>query len=483
MVIYGLKDKKTKIVATLGPSSRDKEIIRKMIRSGLNVARINFSHGDHATHGNAIDLVREVATEEGTVVGILVDIQGPKIRLGKLLQPIPIRVGDRFTLTLDEDANGTDGRIRLPHPEFIQDIQPGIRLLYGDGELQFNVVERHGTDLVCESLIDGLIEERKGIMAPTAKLTLSAITEKDRGDIAFALTKEPDFMAMSFVRSPEDIRQMRWLIQHLDYTKPISIIAKIEKHEALDCIEAITDVADGIMVARGDLGLEIPAENVPFQQKRIIRISNERGKPVITATQMLNSMTKSPRPTRAEASDVYNAIVDGTDAVMLSNETASGDYPIEAVQTMANIAVQAEGRSWPIRPEINRISSDKDAIADAISASAYQLSQALHPVAIVTSTITGYTARKVASERPSNPILCVTPNESTYRSMTLVWGVTPMMIPEFSTFDEMVKLIIRTSKEQNFLQDGDRIIIIAGMPFRLGGQTNLIKVHVVSAED
>ena len=483
MTVYGLRDKKTKIVATLGPSSRDKETIRKMIRGGLNVARINFSHGDHATHGNAIDLVREVAAEEKTVVGILVDIQGPKIRLGKLAQPVPIQAGDRFTLTLDRQADGTNGRIQLPHPEFIQDIQPGTRLLYGDGELQFTVVERVGTDLICESLIDGLIEERKGIMAPNAKLTLSAITEKDSADIAFALTKEPDFMAMSFVRSAEDILQMRWLIQHLNYTKPISIIAKIEKHEALECIEAITDVADGIMVARGDLGLEIPPENVPFQQKRIIRISNERGKPVITATQMLNSMTKSPSPTRAEASDVYNAIVDGTDAVMLSNETASGDYPVQAVQMMTKIAVQSEARSWPIRPEINRLSSEKDAIADAISASAYQLSQALHPVAIVTSTITGYTARKVASERPSTPILCVTPNESTYRSMTLVWGVTPMMIPEFGTFDKMVQLIIQTSKGQGYLQDGDRIIIIAGMPFRLGGQTNLIKVHVVSSED
>ena len=327
--------------------------------------------------------------------------------------------------------------------------------------------------------MDGLIESRKGIMAPTAKLKLSAITEKDRRDIEFVLKKQPDYLALSFVRSAEDIRQLRWLINYLGNEQRVGIIAKIEKHEALDAIVDIINICDGIMVARGDLGLEIPPQNVPMEQKRIIRLCNERSKPVITATQMLSSMVDTPRPTRAEASDVYNAIVDGSDAVMLSNETATGDYPVKAVQIMADIAMIAEERRAPIRTGFDRISSDKDAISDAISQAAYEMSNTLQPRAIVTSTLSGYTARKVAAERPQVPIICVTPNETTYRLMALVWGVTPVMIPEFSTIDEMISLVEKRTKELGYVQVNDNLIIIAGMPFGVGGQTNFLKVHNV----
>ncbi len=475
---YGLDDKKTKIVATLGPASWEKETIRRMVRAGLNVARINFSHGDHERHGQTIDIVREVAEEEGTVVSILADIQGPKIRLGKVKDPIPVQVGDKLEFTLD-DADGGNGKVQLPHPEFMTDIQAGMPLLYGDGELQFDVVEKRARSLLVEATVDGLVESRKGIMAPTARLTLAAITEKDKEDIAYVLKKKPDYLALSFVRSPEDIRQLRWLLNFLGGDQRTGIIAKIEKHEALETIESIIDVCDGIMVARGDLGLEIPPQHVPREQKRIIRLCNERSKPVITATQMLSSMVSSPRPTRAEASDVYNAIVDGTDAVMLSNETATGDYPVEAVQIMADIALTAEARTWPLRPEISRVSSVQDAISDAISSAAYEISNALRPRAIVTATLSGYTARKVASERPQVPILCVTPNHTTYRLMTLVWGVTPLMIPEFSTIDEMIELIQQVTYEKGYVKRDDLLIVIAGTPFGVGGQTNFMKVHNV----
>ncbi|MEO0564439.1 MAG: pyruvate kinase, partial [Chloroflexota bacterium] len=317
----------------------------------------------------------------------------------------------------------------------------------------------------------------------TARLTLSAITEKDRADIQFAITKDPDYIAMSFVRSPEDIRQLRWLIGYLGGARRAGIIAKIEKHEALECIEEIIDVCDGIMVARGDLGLEIPPQNVPREQKRIIRLCNERSKPVITATQMLSSMVASPRPTRAEASDVYNAIVDGTDAVMLSNETAMGDYPIESVQIMADISLTAEMRRGGLRRQLPKdLIPATEAVSDAISSAAYEISTALNTRAIVTSTMSGYTARKVASERPQSPILCVTPNEITYRRMALVWGVMPMLIPDFSTIDEMIEIIEKSAKEENYVRGGDTLIIIAGTPFGVGGQTNFLKVHTVERD-
>lgn len=477
---YGIGGKKTKIVATIGPASSDKETLRKMVRAGLNVARINFSHGEHDGHSKVIDTVREVAEEEGTVVAILADMQGPKIRLGKVEKPITVKAGDRLEFTLD-DVDGSNNRVTLPHPDFMKDIHGGMPLLYGDGELQFEVIEKRVRSLIVEARMDGTVESRKGIMAPTARLTLSAITDKDKRDIEFVLKKEPDYIALSFVRNPEDIRQLRWLINYLGGEQRAGIIAKIEKHEALEEIESIINVCDGIMVARGDLGLEIPPQNVPQQQKRIIRLCNERSKPVITATQMLSSMVNAPVPTRAEASDVYNAIVDGTDAVMLSNETAVGSYPVESVQTMTDIALTAEARSWPLRPEIEKIHNDTEVISDAISSAAYEISTALEPRAIVTSTLSGYTARKVASERPHVPILCVTPNAITYRRMALVWGVTPLMIPEFSTIDEMIDLIVKASKEHRFVTDGDKLVIIAGTPFGIGGQTNFLKVHTVES--
>lgn len=481
MVKNGINGKRTKIVATIGPASQNEETIREMIRSGMNVARINFSHGDHATHGENIDRVRRVAEQEGAVVAILCDIQGPKIRIGKVAnEPLTLKQGDKVTFTLDS-VPGEDGLISLPHPEFVRDLKVGTQLLLDDGNLEMVVVQTLPRGVVCEAVVGGLLSSRKGVSAPKAKLSLSAITEKDRDDIEFALKRQTDYLAMSFVRSQEDIRELRWLMRHLG--GDVAVIAKIEKHEALENIESIIEISDGIMVARGDLGVETPAEEVPFHQKRIIKLCNDAGKPVITATQMLNSMVDNPRPTRAEASDVYNAILDGTDAVMLSNETAAGNYPINAVETMARIAIIAEQSIWNRRKDIRQIytpnAEGREAISDAISQSTCQVAEALNSKAIVTSTLTGYTTRRVAKERPRTPILCVTPNEVTFRRMALVWGVIPLLIPMFKTIDEMIETVVKAAEDANLVERGDSLVLIAGVPFGIGGQTNFLKIHTV----
>jgi pyruvate kinase len=479
MIPNRFNGKRTKIVATIGPTSRDESTLRQIIRAGLDVARINFSHGDHETHGKAIDDVRRIAQEEGAVVAIMCDIQGPKIRIGKIAhEPITLEIGDKITLTLD-DADGSSNIVTLPHPEFVRDIKAGMPLLVDDGKIEFVVRSTTGRSLICEVVVPGALTSRKGVTATTAKLTLSAITEKDRADIEFAVSKNTEYIAMSFVRSEDDIREMRWLIRHLGGNA--AIIAKIEKHEALENIESIIAATDGIMVARGDLGVEIPAEQVPFHQKRIIRLCNEASKPVITATQMLNSMVENPRPTRAEASDVYNAILDGTDAIMLSNETASGAYPVRAVETMVNIAAIAERNILQPSGKAERTITleGREAVSDAVSHATSAIAESLNAKAIVTATLTGYTARRVAREKPHTPILCVTPNELTYRRMALIWGVFPLMVPEFNTIDEMIRVIVRTAHNQRLVESGDQLVIIAGVPFGVGGQTNFLKVHTV----
>lgn len=480
---HRLDSKHTKIVATIGPASRDPEILRAMIRAGMNVARINFSHGDHQTHGETIDDIRRLAAEEDTVVAVLCDIQGPKIRIGELRQePMMLEIGDRITLTLEQIVGG-NGIVSLPHPEFLRDIEAGATLLLDDGNLQFSVHETDGSNLVCDVVVGGPLKSRKGVSAPNARLTLSAITDKDREDIQFALAKDCDYMAMSFVRSAADIRELQSLMRQ--FGRRAAVIAKIEMGEALENIEEIISVCDGIMVARGDLGIETPAEEVPFHQKRIIKLCNVAAKPVITATQMLESMTENPRPTRAEASDVYNAILDGTDAIMLSAESASGAYPVRAVEVMSEIATIAEQNIayQSAAPADNADSGVIRAdISDAISKATTAISQALSPTAIVTTTMSGNTTRRVAKERPGTPILCMTPSTTTQRRMALVWGVTSLQVQEFTTIDEMISIIVRTAHEKRLVERGDRLVIIAGVPFGIDAQTNLVKIHTVGEE-
>ncbi|MFP4321895.1 MAG: pyruvate kinase [Anaerolineales bacterium] len=486
--------KRTKIVATIGPASYDENIMRAIIRAGVNVARINFSHGDHETHAQAIANVRRIAEEEGVVIAVLGDLQGPKIRLGRF-DPIQIAPGDVITITLREDFDPAKNEVPIPHPEFVKDVGPGQRLLLDDGDLGLRVTDKiGGTDLVCEVLNAGELKERKGISAPDSRLTLPAITPKDRDDLKFALEQDIDWLAMSFVRSQEDIRHLRWLIHEYDPENDTPIIAKIEKFEALENIEDILQICDGIMVARGDLGVETPAAAVPIHQKRIIKLCNQVGKPVITATQMLNSMITAPRPTRAEASDVANAIFDGTDAVMLSGESASGKYPVEAVEMMATIAAIAEEQLLEHGKEHlrnalmsfvqeNDAAAGKDHItADAVSHATIVLAEMTGARMIVCSTWTGYTARRVARERPLIPIIVVTPNPKTRRRLALVWGVQTFIVEQYKHIDEMFDITERTLLDAGIARNGDRYVIIAGVPFGAAGSTNFVKVHEVAGQ-
>lgn len=482
--------KRTKIVCTIGPTSSDEGTLREMILAGMDVARINFSHGSHEAHARNIELIRHLAHEEHATVAIMADLQGPKIRLGKLAQePVMLKAGDRLTLTAGS-ADGSNMVFPLPHPEFLRDVRSGHRLLVDDGQLEFKVVSRQHDDLICEVIVDGPLHSRKGVSAPESRLTLSALTEKDRADVKFALEMEVDYIAMSFVRTANDIRELRWLCRFLG-TDDVAVIAKIEKREALQNFEEILEASDGVMVARGDLGVETPAEAVPIHQKEIIRRCNEAGKPVITATQMLQSMISNPRPTRAEASDVANAIFDGTDAVMLSGETAAGQYPVIAVKTMATIATITEenyekaarmdtaqrlmlGFNGDLKDLLSR-----EGFSLAVSRAASQIADTLGARWITTTTFTGSTARLIARTRPHTPILCVTPNPRTLRRMALVWGVHSLMVPEFTTIDDMINKIVTTAYKEELLAYGDALVMIAGVPFGAGGHANFLKIHRV----
>jgi pyruvate kinase len=480
--------KRTKIVATIGPASDNETTLRAMIRAGMNVARINFSHGSHAEHARRIALIRRIAKEEQEVIAILGDLQGPKIRLGDF-HTIQIVPGDRLTLTLREDFDLSQYELPLPHPEFVKDIKAGQRLLIDDGERELMVLETNGEDLLCETLLGGELKQRKGVSAPDSRLTLPAITDKDRADIRFAIEQEVDWLAMSFVRQAADLVKLREHIEELGNPE-IGVIAKIEKFEALENLHEIISEADGIMVARGDLGVETPAAAVPIHQKRIIRLCNQVGKPVITATQMLNSMIESPRPTRAEASDVANAIFDGTDAVMLSAESASGHYPVESVEMMTTIAgfaeeqLRAHGREHlrHLEPSIvQRSDGNKDNItADAVSHAAIQMAEIVSAKLIACSTWTGYTVRRVARERPQQPIVCVTPNPRTYYRMALVWGVYPVLVDQYHTIDEMFRVVENALTSHELATRNNKVVIIAGVPFGAAGGTNFVKVHTVT---
>lgn len=475
--------KRTKVVCTIGPASSNEETLRAMIRAGMDVARINFSHGAHEDHGKNIALIRRLAKEEDAVVAILGDLQGPKIRIGKVSkEPVTLKSGDKLTLTTG-NADGANMLFPLPHPEFVRDVKVSDRLLLDDGNLEFKVTGKQGGDLACEVIIGGPLSSNKGISAPGSKLTLSAITDKDREDVKFALEQQVDYLAMSFVRREEDINQLRWLCDFLG-NKDVAIIAKIEMQEALANIDQVIEAADGIMVARGDLGVETPAEAVPIHQKDIIRRCNLVGKPVITATQMLESMIRNPRPTRAEASDVANAIFDGSDAIMLSGETAAGKFPIHAVEFMARCARNAEQH---FRDDSRqnfghlplRYGKSYELVSDAISRAASEIAVEVNAKMIVAATWTGYTARQVARDRPLTPILCVTPNEVTARRMALVWDVYPMVVPEFKNINEMLEKLVSAAYDAGLVERDDMLVIIGGVPFGVGGFSNFLKVHKV----
>jgi pyruvate kinase len=471
---------RTKIVCTLGPASDDEATIRAFVEAGMAVARINFSHGDHEDHARRIALVRRLADEMDRAVAIMADLQGPKLRVGLLpAEGVDLVEGERVVLTDQSSLNGP-ATIPLPHPEVIRDVHPGARILLDDGLLELKVLETDGQQVSARVVTGGVLSSRKGLSLPHTSLQMPSVTEKDREDAAFAVQQQVDYFALSFVRCAEDVEHLRAFLGELGAETPI--IAKIEKPEALDCVDEILAVSDGLMVARGDLGVEAPAEEVPIAQKRIIRACNERSRPVITATQMLDSMMRNPRPTRAEASDVANAILDGSDAIMLSGETAVGRYAVAAVKTMARIAEVTE-RSIPYADWLQRVGrSDSTSVVDAIGQVACEIATDLEAKAIITSTVSGSTARRVASHRPATAIIAPTPSPATYRQLALVWGVQPLLVDEFTDTDAMIVTVMGATRARGVVQEGDLVIITAGVPLGGSGLTNLLKVHRVGEE-
>jgi pyruvate kinase len=470
---------RTKIVCTLGPASDDEATIRAFFDAGMAVARVNFSHGDDEEHARRIEMVRRVAAELGRAVAILADLQGPKLRVGVLpAEGLSLVEGEIVTL-VDLPSSTQPGTLPVPHPEVIRDVRAGDHILLDDGLLELLVLDR-APQVRARVVVGGVLLSRKGLNLPHTNLQLQSITEKDKTDAAFALGQQVDYLGLSFVRCADDVQRLRSWLEGLGAEVPI--IAKIEKPEALDCIGEILEVSDGLMVARGDLGIEAPAELVPMAQKRIIRACNHAGKPVITATQMLDSMIRNPRPTRAEASDVANAILDGSDAIMLSGETAMGHYPVESVRTMARIA-EATEPSLPYRDWLQRafLKGSRN-VTDAISQVACELAAELRAKAIITSTVSGITAQQVASHRPSTPILAPTPRLTTYRRLSLVWGVQPLQVDQFSDTDAMISTAVEAARAHGDVQDGDLVVITAGVPLGGVGLTNLLKVHRIGEE-
>jgi pyruvate kinase len=455
-------------------------MLRRMILAGMNVARINFSHGNHEAHTEVFHRIRRIAKELDATVAILADLQGPKLRLGKVPNDnIDLQVGQMLVLSYTPDRADT---IPFPHPELWDVIQPGSRLVVGDGEMELRVMDKEDDTIVVSAVLSGPLGSRKGLNLPGTNLPIPSITDKDKYDLKLVCELDFDYVAMSFVRSAQDILDLRALME--EYGRVMPIIAKIEKSEAVQHLIEIREVADGMMVARGDLGIDLPAQEVPFLQKTIIEACNEVGKPVITATQMLQSMVDNPRPTRAEASDVANAILDGSDAIMLSGETATGKYPVEAIMTMRSIAkVTRQHFPWEQWVESRRERVKRmPGITNAISASTCAIAARIEARAIVTTTMSGRTARFISRNRPITPIIVVTPVESTARRMALVWGVESMVVPNFYSTDDMIDGTVAAVAKRD-MQVGDKIVITGGVPFNVTGLTNFAKVAVITEEN
>ncbi|MEW6259700.1 MAG: pyruvate kinase [Thermodesulfobacteriota bacterium] len=463
---------KTKIVCTIGPASRDPHIIENLIREGMQVARLNFSHGTHAEHLETLQQIRAVSDRLHRPVAVLQDLCGPKIRVGVLPESgILLAPGQTIVLTSEAELNGMDTRISVSYPSLADDVKPMDRILLSDGTMEIQVERIEGRDVFCKVVTGGRLTSHKGINLVTGTLNAPSLTEKDRKDLAFGLTHGVDFVALSFVRSPKDILDAKEAIRQTGKSTPV--IAKIEKHEALSVIDSIIEVSDGIMVARGDLGVEIPLESVPHIQKKLVKKARSAGKPVIIATQMLRSMVDSPRPTRAEASDVANAVLDGTDAVMLSEETASGNYPVEAVRYMAKIVSNAE-MHYLYHGVLD--SEPEQEISESVAHASCSIAAHLGAVAIVTPTRSGLTAMQVARYRPKQPILALSPVLENVRKLCLVWGCMPVWVPDATAEDEPVQKASRVILDAGLGKPGDLMVFTAGYPVWVSGLTNMLHV-------
>ncbi|WP_093073562.1 pyruvate kinase [Salisediminibacterium halotolerans] len=470
--------RKTKIVSTIGPASESPEILTQLIESGMNVARLNFSHGDYDEHKARIDGIREAAAKAGKTVALLLDTKGPEIRTQTLeAGAVDLEMGKTVRVSMEEVV-GNEDKISVTYPGLINDVHVGSKLLLDDGLIELEVTAIEENELVTEVVNSGTLKNKKGVNVPNVSVNLPGITDKDANDIVFGIEQGVDFIAASFVRRASDVLEIRELLEKHN-AEHIQIIPKIENQEGVDNIVEILEVSDGLMVARGDLGVEIPAEDVPLVQKDLIKQCNKLGKPVITATQMLDSMQWNPRPTRAEASDVANAIFDGTDAIMLSGETAAGEYPLASVQTMAGIALKTE-TALKYRDILRKRSKEiETTVTDAISQSVSHTALNLKASAIVTATQSGHTARMISKYRPESPIVAITTDEHVNRTLSLVWGVYPQIGSAVESTDEMLRISVDEAKKSGLVSNGDLVVITAGVPIGESGTTNLMKVQIV----
>lgn len=472
--------RRTKIVCTIGPASESEETLRRLIEAGMDVARLNLSHGDQAWHSAAVRRIRALSAAMDRPIGILWDLSGPKLRVGKMQEGgVELVPGQEIALTT-RPILGRPGEVPVQYAHLPEHVRPGERILMDDGLLEVQVLETAGTEVRARVITGGILRSNKGLNLPNASLAIPAITPKDRDDLRLGLSLGVDWVAISFVRTAAEVRELKALIRGYAPNAPQTpVISKIEKPEAIQNIDSLVEESDGIMVARGDLGIETSPEEVPIMQKRIIYKCNLAGKPVITATQMLESMIHSPRPTRAEASDVANAILDGTDAVMLSGETAAGEYPVEAVETMARIALSAEREArgrWQAR---RHMPVQCCSIAEAVSHASTETAANLGAAAIIAPTVSGYTGYMVAKFRPEAPIVAVTPSQETQRRLTLVWGVCPLLAKRTENTDEMTADAMRVAVAYGCVKPGDLVVLTGGTAGSTPGTTNMMTVRVV----
>jgi pyruvate kinase len=470
--------RRTKIVCTIGPATCTPEAIRALAGAGMDVARVNFSHGSRDGHAEVIAAIHALSEELGSPIAILADLQGPKLRVGDLPEEgFPLVAGKEAVLT----AKPAPGKIPIQYTDLPRHLEPGQRILLDDGLLELRVLAANGEDVRCEVVVGGMLHANKGMNLPNAPVGIPAITEKDRDDLAFALAQGVDWVALSFVRTAAEVKELKRLIaKNTTAEHPPLVIAKIEKAEALAHIDAILAETDGVMVARGDLGVETSPEQVPMVQKQLIRAANAMGKPVITATEMLVSMEHHPRPSRAEASDVANAILDGSDALMLSGETAVGEYPVETVRTMARIIGEVEqallGQQWQVPLHIIH---PRQTVTDAVSHAACETAHDLSLPAIISATASGQTARMVSKYRPHAPIIAVTPSETVQRQLMLSWGVYPLLAEREEDIDQIMVAAIEKAREAGLVASGDHVVLTAGVTAMMPGTTNLMTIEVV----
>ena len=465
---------KTKIICTIGPASASEKVIRDLISHGMSLARLNFSHGSYEAHQEKIAIIRGASAEMRRPVAILQDLQGPKIRVGEIPSPgILLKPGETFSLTSEENV-ATSTMVSVSHRNLPREVEVGDRILLSDGLLELIVDSIESQRIHCKVITGGLLTSHKGINLPTGSIQTTSMTQKDLNDLNFGLDQDVDYVALSFVRTADDILHIKEVIKSKGKKTPV--IAKIEKHEALHHIDDIIAVSDGIMVARGDLGVEIPLENVPGIQKMLIQKSNDAGKPVIIATQMLRSMVDSPRPTRAEATDVANAVLEGADAIMLSEETAMGDYPVQAVMYMARIAGHAE-KDFPHEKYLKLL--PKPEISESVAYAACVMADHLNASSVIATTQSGFTAKQVSKFRPKSNLLAVSPDPVTVRHLTLYWGCIPTLLNKKENTDEMIAEATQAAIEAGVANKGDNIIITAGHPLWVTGTTNIIQVKTL----